>query len=194
MTYDLDTYVKNATRTESVVDEITTDPLLLAGAMTIFIAAGNILDQIKKHAFYGKEYDRDKLITEFMVIISALDQIKPSIDGTSTEEHTIDVNTRVFHAIVGTATESAELLEALTVAWMDGNMDNVNILEEFGDLNWYEAIAIDELKGNFANVLDTNIEKLRARFPEKFTSENAINRDLNTEREILENVELGKKG
>lgn len=31
-----------------------------------------------------------------------------------------------------------------------------------------------------------NIEKLRARYPEKFTSENAINRDLKTERNILE--------
>jgi len=31
-----------------------------------------------------------------------------------------------------------------------------------------------------------NIEKLKARYPEKFTSENAINRDLKTERYILE--------
>lgn len=35
--------------------------------------------------------------------------------------------------------------------------------------------------------LDININKLRARYGEKFTSERAINRDLNTERAILEN-------
>lgn len=34
--------------------------------------------------------------------------------------------------------------------------------------------------------LRKNIEKLQARYPEKFTQDNAINRDLDTERKILE--------
>jgi len=37
-----------------------------------------------------------------------------------------------------------------------------------------------------SDVLESNIEKLRVRFPEKFTEENANNRDLATERKILE--------
>lgn len=35
-------------------------------------------------------------------------------------------------------------------------------------------------------VAETNINKLKARYPEKFTSEKALNRDLDTERKILE--------
>ncbi|MBT5073489.1 MAG: hypothetical protein HOH19_08390 [Kordiimonadaceae bacterium] len=35
-------------------------------------------------------------------------------------------------------------------------------------------------------VATTNINKLKARFPEKFTQEKAYNRDLDTERDILE--------
>lgn len=38
---------------------------------------------------------------------------------------------------------------------------------------------------NIERVLDINIEKLRARYGEKFSSEKAINRNLETEREIL---------
>jgi pyruvate,water dikinase len=38
---------------------------------------------------------------------------------------------------------------------------------------------------NIENILDTNIEKLKARYGEKFTSERAINRNLEKEREIL---------
>ena len=36
------------------------------------------------------------------------------------------------------------------------------------------------------SILDTNIDKLKARYGEKFSSEKAINRDLTTERSILE--------
>ena len=39
---------------------------------------------------------------------------------------------------------------------------------------------------SLSDVLDRNIEKLRVRFPEKFTTEKALNRDLVTERRILE--------
>jgi len=41
---------------------------------------------------------------------------------------------------------------------------------------------------NIGTVLDTNIEKLRARYGDKFSSERAINRNLGVEREILENT------
>jgi hypothetical protein len=43
-----------------------------------------------------------------------------------------------------------------------------------------------ELDTDFAEVATTNINKLKTRFPEKFTQERAYNRDLGTEREILE--------
>lgn len=39
---------------------------------------------------------------------------------------------------------------------------------------------------DFHRDLKNNIEKLQARYPEKFTEENALNRDLDVERKILE--------
>jgi len=39
---------------------------------------------------------------------------------------------------------------------------------------------------NFESILEVNINKLKARFPLKFNSSDALNRDLNKEREILE--------
>jgi hypothetical protein len=35
-------------------------------------------------------------------------------------------------------------------------------------------------------MLQRNIDKLKARYPEKFTQENALNRNLDVERQILE--------
>ena len=41
-------------------------------------------------------------------------------------------------------------------------------------------------KWDLSEIMDTNIAKLEARYPEKFTTDKADNRDLNTERTILE--------
>ena len=51
---------------------------------------------------------------------------------------------------------------------------------------WYCAIALDELDGDFDEVMKTNIAKLSARYPDKFTEHNAEVRDLDKERKILE--------
>ena len=40
---------------------------------------------------------------------------------------------------------------------------------------------------DISNILDKNIAKLKARYGDKFSSEKAINRDLETEKKILEN-------
>lgn len=180
--YDLKQYVEDATRTESKIEAVLVDPDFLAGVLQIFIASGNMLDQIKKHVFYGKDYDDAKLKQEFVNIIGSLDQVKPAISTGTHMAGPVAVNPRLFHSLVGIATEATELMEALTA----NELDEVNILEEFGDLNWYQAVGIDAVGGDFEAVLNTNIEKLRARFPDKYTDDKAINRDLDKEREILE--------
>lgn len=94
---------------------------------------------------------------------------------------------RLLHAAMGMATEAGEFLDMLKKHIFYGKpMDFVNAKEEVGDQMWYAGLAIDVLKTTFDEVLTVNIDKLKARYPEKFTEEAAINRDLNTERAILE--------
>ncbi|KKN19523.1 hypothetical protein LCGC14_0944830 [marine sediment metagenome] len=186
---NLEQYVRDATRTESRIDEVKVNRKFLVDVLTLFVSAGNMLDQIKKHVFYGKEYRTTKLNLDRFVIKACVDtMVVESAEAGLDEETTIDVDPRLFHAIVGLATEATELTEALANTLIGSNteLDGINILEELGDLNWYEAIAIDTLNGDFENVLATNIDKLRERFPEKFTSDNAINRDVDKERALLE--------
>lgn len=96
-------------------------------------------------------------------------------------------NIRLLHAGIGLATESGEFLDALKKSLFYGKeLDRVNLKEEIGDLLWYCAIALDELGGDFDSTMATNIAKLKARFPNKFTEEDAENRNLDKEREILE--------
>jgi len=94
---------------------------------------------------------------------------------------------RLLHSAIGLSTEANEFLDMLKKHIYYGKeLDLPNIKEEVGDGFWYSAIAIDVLKTTFDEVMSVNIEKLKARYPEKFTSEKAMNRDLDKERKILE--------
>lgn len=183
----LETYVKDAIRTESQVEEVRVNYQLFLSVMTMFIASGNMLDQVKKNVFYNKPFNEDDLVAGFGHIVAALDDLKRYV--TSKEEHkeanvALEVNPRLFHAIIGIATEATELLEALNDP--SGEIDTVNLIEELGDLNWYEAIACDAMNVSLEDVLTRNIEKLQARFPDKYNDQNAVKRDLEKERNILE--------
>lgn len=94
---------------------------------------------------------------------------------------------RLLHAGIGLSTEAGEFLDALKKHIFYGKeLDRVNLAEEMGDLFWYLAIVSDELGVEMSDVMERNIEKLKARYGEKFSEEKAENRDLETERKILE--------
>lgn len=106
---------------------------------------------------------------------------------TETSDFKNPPNPRILHAAIGLCTESGELIDALKKSTFYGReLDVVNVKEEAGDILWYLAILFDELGTDFETEMSRVIEKLEARFPEKFTEEAAYNRDLETERKILE--------
>jgi len=93
----------------------------------------------------------------------------------------------LLHASMGLSTEAAEFTDALKKHVFYGKkLDTTNLKEELGDLLWYVAIALEALDTDFGSVMQTNIDKLSARYPDKFTEELAENRDLAKERKILE--------
>lgn len=92
-----------------------------------------------------------------------------------------------LHYISGVVTEAGELLDVLKKNIAYGKpIDYVNMKEEVGDLMWYIINLCDLYNWNIEEIMETNINKLRIRYPEKFNSEKAINRDLSAERAELE--------
>ncbi len=181
-------YVTDAIRTESQIDDVVVNELLLTSTIQVLIAMGNILDQIKKHAFYKKPYDLGAIHTHLAFAQESLITLNTLSDGEIlNDERPIPVDTRIFHSVVGIATESTELLEAMDL--YDPNLDYTNLLEEFGDIDWYKAIGVDTIGGDWEDILTKNIAKLKTRFPDKFTNEDAINRDTDAEREILDTMQ-----
>ena len=101
-----------------------------------------------------------------------------------------DLNNQL-HMAIGSSTESNELLDVYKKRFAYGKeIDKVNVNEEIFDCFWYLVNLCRMLDIDIEKGLQTNIDKLRVRYPEKFTEENANNRHLDAEREILE---FGKK-
>ena len=110
--------------------------------------------------------------------------IKLAVRTESTNE--CSVVTRLDHAAYGLSTESAELLDIMKKYFFYGKaIDLVNYKEELGDTLWYIAIACDALGCTPEDLMITNIEKLKVRYPDMFTSEKALKRDLKKERKAL---------
>jgi NTP pyrophosphatase (non-canonical NTP hydrolase) len=94
-----------------------------------------------------------------------------------------------LHMIIGMQTEVAEIADVYKkhIAYKKP-IDYVNIKEELGDTMWYIANLCNIHGWDLRDILDTNIAKLEARYPDKFTEEQALNRNLNIERQILEKI------
>jgi NTP pyrophosphatase (non-canonical NTP hydrolase) len=94
---------------------------------------------------------------------------------------------RMMHAVLGMITELGELCDPLKKHLIYGaTLDTKNLAEEIGDQAWYSNLFIDALEVRLASIWERNIAKLRARFPDKFTEEKALNRDLDAEKRALE--------
>ena len=95
--------------------------------------------------------------------------------------------TDTLHCAIGAATETGELLDQFKKHIFYGKeLDVVNLGEEIADVMWYLSNLARLTNLDIEKLLDNNIAKLRVRFPDKFTSENALERNLDAERKELE--------
>lgn len=98
---------------------------------------------------------------------------------------------RAIHGIIGLMTECGELADQYKRHIFYGKpLDLTNLREELGDIDWYQCVLADT--GGIEDILDclrAVIAKLRKRFPDKFSEDKALNRDLDAERNALEQSE-----
>ncbi|MDO7847655.1 MazG nucleotide pyrophosphohydrolase domain-containing protein [Hymenobacter sp. M29] len=87
----------------------------------------------------------------------------------------------------GMVTEVGELVDVFKKNLAYGKpIDWVNVEEEVADVMWYLVNFCRINHINLEKALYNNIQKLKVRFPDKFTGEAAINRDTTKERVELE--------
>lgn len=197
---DLQEYTKHAVRTEGLIDEVRTNEYVLRSTLALIIAAAEMLDAIKKSVFYGND---QKYLTDLPKRVSDIQKFGTSIqsflevqgiEDMCNNKTLISLDPRIFHGIIGVATEGGELCEAVEAALVGGEFDEVNVREELFDTAFYTLLGFDATGGNPDDALERGFEKLRQRYGETFNEEGANNRDLEKEREILEGVKEIQNG
>jgi NTP pyrophosphatase (non-canonical NTP hydrolase) len=86
---------------------------------------------------------------------------------------------RLLNAALGLCGEAGEFADAIKKHEFHNHaLDLAELEKELGDVLWYVAQACEALGLQMNNVMSTNIEKLRKRYPEGFSSERSIHREV----------------
>jgi NTP pyrophosphatase (non-canonical NTP hydrolase) len=182
-------YIDQALRSEVPKTELLGDRTFTALSIEVLIAAAELADLLKKQIIYGKRIPNSEFESAYEMLQDTLNDARDDCG----RDHVLEVLTlqpRLTHSAIGIFGEAGELLNALQVAEDNGILDVVNVAEELGDVQWYLAVGLDEVDevgiASPDHVAEMNIEKLRRRFPDKFTLEASENRDVDAERAALE--------
>ena len=90
------------------------------------------------------------------------------------------------HGLLGIMTEAIELAPILTAVLNGDEVDMVNLTEELGDLEWYEALVEQAAGITHKQIIKRNVKKLHKRYKGGvFTAKEALNRNLDEERVAL---------
>lgn len=174
----------------------------------IVTEVGEAIDPIKKHFAYNKSLDIINIGEE---VADAMWYIANRARMFLSSEHLTkfwSTNETFVFAIGDFKKEfGSELAEAtdekqkliLTSNFLHSLVVSIPDLETTTEIDCYgigDAVMLSvvcELVGlDFWGCLTANIEKLQIRYPEKFTEEAAINRNLDAEREVLEKTDISE--
>lgn len=182
---NLQEYQKLAHRTWSIkqTNEIGRQHIILG----IISEYGEMADAYKKHLAYGKELDKVNVLEEWADALWYLVNYYTLIEKevpTPDENYLIKYQNKVeeipadliFYSLLYLSFQESEMA-------LDGEMLSLDI-----SLNRHFALGIQLgfTKEELYKALENNINKLKVRYPEKFTEDLALNRNLEQERKELE--------
>lgn len=83
---------------------------------------------------------------------------------------------RLHHAVFGLTSEAGEVAGIMQKIFQGHEFDREHMAKELGDCLWMIAEACEALELSMDGVMEMNINKLRARYPDGFSAEKSINR------------------
>lgn len=83
----------------------------------------------------------------------------------------------LINSVMGLCGESGEAIDIVKKWFAQGHeLDREHLAKELGDIAWYLAEACTALDIKLEDVLVANIEKLKSRYPEGFSSKKSVGR------------------
>ncbi len=83
----------------------------------------------------------------------------------------------LINSVMGLCGESGEAIDLVKKHLHQGHaLDKEKLAKELGDIAWYLAEAATALNLTLEEILQGNIDKLKKRFPQGFSTEDSVNR------------------
>lgn len=92
-------------------------------------------------------------------------------------KHGVEEFGGVLNGCLGLAGESGEVLD-MVKKWVfhEKDLDKDHLKKELGDVMWYVAMLCESFGFDLDEILQMNVDKLKARYPEGFDPDKANNR------------------
>ena len=96
----------------------------------------------------------------------------------TTLNHELSMQETLINAVMGLCGESGEVIDLVKKHLYQGHpLDKEKLVKELGDIAWYLAEAAYALDVELDTVLEGNIAKVKARYPEGFDVQRSICRE-----------------
>lgn len=84
---------------------------------------------------------------------------------------------RLLNGLMDLNGEAGEAIDILKKHLFHGHeLDKEHLAKELGDVAWYIAISADALGYDLETILQMNVDKLKARYPDGFETEKSLHR------------------
>lgn len=84
----------------------------------------------------------------------------------------------LLNGVMGLCGESGEAIDIVKKWLAQGHeLDKAHLAKELGDIAWYLAETATALGLTLEEIFQANIDKLRARYPEGFSTEKSLHRE-----------------
>jgi NTP pyrophosphatase (non-canonical NTP hydrolase) len=95
-----------------------------------------------------------------------------------TSSKTISADQHLINGALGLTGESGEVADIVKKAYMQGHtLNREHIAKELGDILWYVAETANAIGYDLDTIMQMNIDKLKARYPDGFTTERSQHRE-----------------
>ena len=86
----------------------------------------------------------------------------------------------LLNSALGLCGESGEVADLLKKYHFQGhNLDIDHVARELGDIAWYLAVGAYAIGYDLETILQMNVDKLKARYPDGFSADRSLHRDKN---------------
>ncbi len=204
----LEQYFELAPRTMSWLDNSEQDSLHMMYGVGSEI--GELMDAVKKHIAYKKPFDVVNVLEEIGDITWYIAGVVAGVEKMYTEKR---IKSRLASRVLDKTEEgrkvylknldetraekslevfSDEVIKTITFIELIQKVEAQKHLSFLHGEDYLEVVLVmctvfvNSLGEDILTVLTKNINKLEQRYPEKFTFDKALNRDLDAERQILE--------